>query len=493
MTSAEVRQPSATCSIASFDTTPGDVAIAIAVGGPTQAIVTAQDAADNVHGEYAIDVLDNGIVQHLAQMQTAMFKPRTAEDSFVNLYDGKAGHMLLFNGYLSNPAYNSMPGSVGDVFTVAHPLMVLSGYRPYIYASPLLERGAAIYQDFDSPCMSERFIQVLKSMRDRWIPFSKAGATTMVSEQTLALYAVIHQQNEMIFPMLEKIFMSEESKAGTTWKNLDAFVADTKRNANISLFMEATILQQTGNFLENIASFESAFQTVLVPNVATSLSELAEPPGHFCSWADAVGYTSEQHTLEVTEIQFSGGNRGYLPVCNVMVYGQVSDQFRKGNQYGIPCTTPAIWPTVDYAGGRSLITYGPPWVGPISTTTGEVTEQPVFQADAGRDLAIAAKRIVAAHALVAKISDKVVHPVLQEWAKNLYEFSSLQSAVGNIMIPMDTSIKPGYRYNVCNKTDKLFSGFLVSASHRLTSYGGRGKATTNLTFTHVKTEGFELP
>jgi hypothetical protein len=86
-----------------------------------------------------------------------------------------------------------------------------------------------------------------------------------------------------------------------------------------------------------------------------------------------------------------------------------------------------------------------------------------------------------------------VAKVLERWAKQHYVDFALASSNAKIVTELNVQVTPGKRNTVVSPNGALFKGFLTEVTHTLSSIPRNLQASTELLFSYVEAEGFELP
>ena len=493
--SAKIYQPSVTAAVGNGEVFSGNTpvqraTISLCVGDLSRAsLIMHRTPTGNSN---LVDALNLDYTQLIGKAQNLLFSARRAADSIITAQDGK-GNTLNFKGYLANLGGNAGIGSVGYPCVVAHESVRLSGYRGNIYAFDAMYRNEAADEpdpgtiptmDFSSTSMATRFMEVLNFMLSRWKDHQGGNNETPWS---LALRQAWHGLNSDIFPDLKNVMNGSDE--GTTWPQFSAF--QQTDHQKLSEFVWDLITQQSGNFFGNLSLFEQGFQCQFIPDFNVNSGIL----GYFTSWYDMSQATGTTVKLPVTQFTVSGGDKTFLPVTHVFISGAVASVWRDGSDTGqgtIPSATFYVYPETPYAGGQVLQNSGPPWLDTPSAG------MPVAQDDgsqfAGLDLDAYKSGRKQANTYIGTIMDDIKKPVIKRWAQNLYVFSALERSTASFSIPLDLSLKPGQRLNVCTEDGKqLFSGFLAQVTHTVLTGEESGESSTTVMFSHVEAGGFTLP
>lgn len=468
----------------------------LSAGGQSTCFLTLQERVDAVgKGGKAVDALSEDIPLRLQTLQSLVFaQAKTAYDSAVTVIDGV--NQLNFRGYLSNPSFSNAPGSMGPSYTLMHESAILGNYRSHIYQFSELERqinklNPFQYKQTDAD-IAVRFMSVLDQTVKDWVNVYSKNVQTEVPI-SIEQKAAWHKMNLVVYPYLKAVM--DASKGAVVW-DLFSQLTDVASQGEISTYIASLLSEKYDSFTTVLEQFERSFQCLFVPSFPPDASQAF---GKLVSYHDIAAGKTTPLKLPITVLQFSGGNRAALPVTHVLVQGAVNQSWRtnaisQGRQ-GTPTPMLAAWPPTVYAGGRVLVDSGPPWMRGILPQ--DFAASAVFDPAQGLDLSVYQSGRVKINVLINKLYE-VKADIMQQWAKNLYEFSSLENSTCNLEVPLDVSIVPGQRYAVQNMSGtQFFTGFLAQVAHRISvqgrAAGSAGVAVTSLTFTHLNAGNFTLP
>jgi hypothetical protein len=500
-----VNAPWASANINGDDRPLGQVTMSLACGGVSRCLVTSYENNDAA-GEsgVAIDALAEDVATELADQQGSMFEMTSTANSAVTVNDGT--HTLVFRGFPSNPSYNNSLGGTGLSHVLIHEAAILSAYRSFIYLQPeLVYKQTDLFVGADgkgltSTEMTTRFMEVLDIIVNTWEKSSSRSSSSDTTGQGEPTFSLIqrearHIQNQAIYPRLKQIM--DGSLHGATWLELKSSDVSSglQQNAQVSKHIAELLGEKVGDFFNTLGNFGQSFHSMFVPEFPAGPDRL----GHFVSY-DTIGNANilsglSTLYLPITNLQFSGGNRGYLPLTHVLVNGEFTSQYRDNSGTGqgnlqLPLVT--VYPTNPNLAGLGANFPGPPWLTPVLYE--DVDRSKIFIPQHRLDLkryAAAVKRVQDAAGTLVKGYKK---DILDRWAQNLYTFTALSSTSCSLQIPLDVSITPGARYSVHNmKQDLIFTGFLAQVNHRLQVQPRQGVASTDLTFSHVCAGDFTLP
>jgi hypothetical protein len=231
------------------------------------------------------------------------------------------------------------------------------------------------------------------------------------------------------------------------------------------------------DFSSTISQFCSMFQMVFVPSTD------GKSPGKFISYRKMLSDAEDKDVL-ISSLSMSPGSSRFLTVSGVIMQGGPGDNF-----FGVLSSGSGIvsWPESIPENGELIPMRVPSWI-PAEEFPEEVTADGTTL-----DLNENAKN-VEAQAGKIKTDCELVAKLIKEIARLAYNNAALGTASATITTVLDVSWEIGKRYAVKQAGgDLLFSGFLKGLSHRVSSSVDSPEAVTQLSFSHVETNGFTLP
>lgn len=456
-----------------------------------QMVVHQQDSAENS----AIEVLSEDFITVIANSQKSLFENALTPNMEVTLTDG-AGASLVLRGFNGAPGYEYKQGAIGFQRQLLHEGVALNLLKTNIY-SPDIKQGARTGSSYALEhrdpkvnirgSIAKRFYDISALYTRKWIQ----NRASIPSNSFSATADRQHAINLQLFPILERIL--DNSRGTTNWVNSLDDIQIVGVNDQINDVLADIFLKSDGEFMQQFAALNANFPGFFAPSLV---------PGEY----GTLYRTADLMTDNVTEINFLlreirfNSQRSNLPATQVIVRGSPQIEFRSGvgGTYAHVATKPPVvvtWPSETPAMGIGVDSAMPAWL------NGSANQFPINTYVAKEMLS--ADEYIRAKAVAQSYGQRVANPqinnFLKEWAHGQYvDFALAQSQI-YLSVPLAVSLVPGKRYqiNLASESGQFFPafrGFLAGLTHNFTIQSrSDGVAMTDLFFTHVEAQGFELP
>lgn len=411
------------------------------------------------------------LIKKLADAQNAMFQP--AQIKNVSVKDG-SGQSLDFTGYDGGPSHSVMFGGVSNGKTIIHRCSKLFFINTSIYSLPATEYALLPDEIKSVKSPTEMMKSVLEKCIDK---FSDVlDADTSLTDKAKSIKTRIHNKNKKIietewFPILE----------ASTDSGIEKFAEVVNQIYSVRQKVFDSIYQAYVNsntdFSTVISQFCSMFQMVFVPSTD------GKSPGKFISFKKML-QDAEDKDIVISNLSMSPGSSRFLTVAAVAM------QSAPGNNYwGLMSNGSGIisWPEEVPEEGELVTMQAPSWI-----PSDELPEE-VPNTGTNLDFNANADLIESAAAKIKDSSDLILS-LIKDLCRLAYNNAALGTATAAVSTVLDVSWEIGKRYAVKQAGgDVLFSGFLRGITHRVNSSPDRPEAVTQLSFSHVETNGFTLP
>jgi hypothetical protein len=473
------------------DATIDGITLSYTVGEiPTAQINLHQDS-----GETAKPVLVGEEALKMAEFQKLAFAGEgnklTARVSVTGANGSENWH--AFSGNVLGPTRRVYSSFYANGAKMVHEIEQVNSYVPHIYS-------LAYATNRDKPELigkqySNVFVMLNALLKKRHEDFPKimenAKFNDAVSKQSLL---ELHERNMEVYPIIERILVDSEGLGGPTYNGFSNFTADALRTLNTSVFnaLKSTIFSIDRQFFYSLVALGEEFQSFFVPPfVGDSVY------GYFKSHRYKVD-EAQTADLRLVGASFSSSSLNMLPIQRVIVSGQPSKLNRKDKKnqenvfeflgdnptYGVfPKNPPKI-------NGNNFPVSIPSW---IPSTLYEYNTQ---SKNTSRDLELSRRKdsIVNLNDLIKNEIQGPVSEIVEEFGKTTYKNIALANYVVETSSTLNFNVIPGNRYRVADEEGKeLFSGFLYSVSHNISSLSSALDARTAMTFHAVTFSGFQLP
>jgi hypothetical protein len=469
----EVRKPKVTIPDESTDFIEYQATIPFHERAPTLNYDAHGAGGDRVESPTASE-----LIQKVARAQNAMFESPTQKK--VTMEDG-SGKSASFSGYETGPLYNIMFSGLRNGKTLVHRCSRLSFINTAIYrpardtvVAEVIEKSASAA----NPCAALKLI-----LEEIIAQFSKSRSEPEGTTD-FEIRNQIHEDNKKIideewYPILEA-----STKSGIN----DFAAAASNKAIQVTMYnsIRSVYLSGAENFNIIISQFETMFQMCFVPG------HMGETPGKFIPMTDKLS-DPESKEVNIVSLAMSPGPRKFLSPTAVAIRGAPSTEPPVVGQVSKPAGYNMItWPESLPEAGQTVVMQMPSWL--------PAALYPLKIPKTGTNLNInsnyeavqtSQKEMADASTIVAKICADI--------ARLTYNDISLAVASASITCPFDVSWEIGKRYSIKQPNTKsagssvLFSGFLISVTHRVSSKPAQPEATTQLIFSHVEANGFTLP
>ncbi len=429
-------------------------------------------------------------------------------------YDSKKpndGHELRLKGFLGKPEFRIREGDVFLNYSLVHAKAVMQAFNTRIYGAQDLYTFTVPRTFFDFDSASKRIIEassvadrirvVIEGMIRHYSPLPNLVDPTKYDALP------IHNLNLTVVDKIREFL--NLSSITTEIQNISE---PNFQNDNILWTIWNTLLD-SANFFQAIANFNAEFMFQMNADYEGSA---------WLEWSQVnTDIGKREISVPLQNVTFSMANIFQLPILQVLVqangldlYGLTGDvgvfQGEIGPQpieldsgqvihhaivttgdTGTQMTSLARWPLAvpRNAIGVIYLLAPPRWLNPELTTFDLAAALSKLGDKKGHLQATidAALSLKAEMHGAAKTRDQVMTYMAKQQFKKLY----LETTTGQITIPLNLRVRPGYHYLVSSVTgETLFTGYLVSVSHdvMITSDSGAA-ATTSLGFTHIKAPG----
>lgn len=479
----EVRKPKVTIKGESTDSVTYTASMPVSAGMdgcPSVRYSSHKAGGDRVESPTAKE-----LIQKIADAQKAMFEPPIAKD--IVIYDG-AGNSTIFTGFDTGPHHDIMFGGVNNGKNLVHRCAKLFFINTSVYRPPPPEPGqsteeptAAAIEFLDgvkNPCAALKII-LQNIIKDFLATRGEAAGTTDYKIRTKVHEANIKIIEEEWYPILD---------ASTESAIPDFAAASANVTIQVTLYdsIRSVYLSGAADFSALISQFESMFQMKFVPG------HMGIQPGKFIP-ATAMLADPEDREVNIVSLSMNPGPKKFLVPTAVAMRGAPSKGPPPVGQAIQPAGSDmVVWPETMPEAGQTLVMQMPSWL-PEDLFPTEIPKLGEIL-----DLNLNLELVKASNEQKAVAAD-IVQKICVSIARLAYNDISLSSASASIVCPLDITWEIGKRYNikqpstVSGESSALFSGFLRSVQHRISSSPSKAEASTQLTFSHVEANGFTLP
>lgn len=405
--------------------------------------------------------------------------------------DDGIGNTQTFEGYIVDGAYTLATGQVGFKQTLIHKSALLNNLQTGIYLFDSLYRTPT-----KLPAGGNKYSSWMKSCLDDIITSwqTSIGVTTAIGQSTKNYMNRVHGENGSPKQIWDSILDNSEDE-NDYLSSITTDSNDVSLHSAIVNFIRGIYSTSSGSFLQTIDTFGSQFQIKYVPAVFASSSATF---GKFVSYETMID-SGEAKALNIRAMSVRTGISDIIPIGQVAVHGIPTTMYRDNAPRNSPSSVPpevATFP--DSSGstyGRSTKTMAPSWL-PVSLDMGSSDSSEARE----DNLNVSVYKQTASEKVrdKQKVVDTIVKKAVVNWAKNMYVDLSISGAVAEISIKLDLSWELGKPYAVQAMLEggdgvDLFTGFLSSMTHTVSSNPSSPSASTTLVFTHVRASGFSLP
>jgi hypothetical protein len=421
------------------------------------------------------------------------------------------GHELLLKGFLGQPEFRIREGDVFLNYSLVHAKAVLQAFNTRIYGAQELYTFTVPRHFFDLHAAGERVINA-SSVADR----IRVIIDGMLTHYT-PLPNLVDPTKYDAFPIHNlNLTVVDKVREFLNISSITTEIQDISepnfKNDNLLWTIWNTLLE-SANFFQAIAAFNQEFMFQMNADYEGSV---------WLEWSQVnTDIGDREISVPLQNVTFTMANIFQLPILQVLVqangldlYGLSGDlgvfQGQLGPQpipmdfgkiiqaavvpsgdTGTQMTSLARWPLAipRNAIGTIYLLAPPLWLNPELTTVDMVAALSALGSKKGQlqatiDNALSLKSQMHGD---AKTRDQVMTYMAKQQFKKLF----LEGTTGQITIPLNLRVRPGYHYLVSSVTgETLFTGYLVNATHdvQISSAGGAA-ATTSLSFTHIKAPG----
>lgn len=405
--------------------------------------------------------------------------------------DDGIGNSKTFEGYIVNGAFTLATGEIGYRQTLIHKSAILNNLQTGIYlfdnlyrVPSKLPKGGNTYSSWMKACLEDMVESWQKSI----------NVTTSVSKNTKDYMNKVHGENSAPRQAWDSI-LADSKDENSYLEAIAGGSNDVSLHNALVNFIRGVYSTASGSFLQSLDTFGSQFQIKYVPAIFSGEDSTF---GKFVPYA-AMIENGEAKALSIRALSLRTGISDIIPIGQVAVHGVPTTMYRSKNPGGVPTSVPpevASFPESSDNPGRSTKTMAPSWL-PINLDMGssdDSSESPKDNLNAAIHKKTASEKVTEKQ----KVVDTVVRKAIVEWAKNMYVDLSISGAVAEVSVKLDLSWELGKPYAVQAMLEggdgvDLFTGFLSSITHTISSNPASPRASTSLLFTHVRASGFSLP
>jgi hypothetical protein len=458
-------------------------------------IPTAQVNLHQANGDAAKPVLVGEEAIKMAEFQKLAFAGQgnrlTANVSVTGANGAENWH--VFSGNVLGPTRKVYSSFYANGAKIVHEIEQVNSYVPHIYSLAYsVQRGTPELIDKQ---YSNVFVMLNELLKKRHEDFPKIMATAKFNDAASKQSLIqLHERNMEVYPIIERILVDSEGLGGPTYNGFSKFTADALRTLNTSVFnaLKSTVFSINRQFFYALVALGEEFQSFFVPPfIGDSVY------GYFKSHRYKVD-EAQAADLRLIGASFSSSSLNMLPIQQVIVSGQPSKLNRKekNNQENIfeflgDNPTYGVFPkNPPKTNGNNFPVSIPSW---IPSTLYEYKTQ---SKNTSRDLELDRRKesIVNLNELIKNEIQGPVADIVEEFGKTTYKNIALANYVVETSSTLNFNVIPGNRYKVSDEEGKeLFSGFLHSVTHNISSLSSALDARTTMTFHAVTFSGFQLP
>lgn len=488
----------------------------------------AGDSLTNRLGSVGIDINQFSILSRVTQ-EKILNEYNVDPDTQLIIDDGD-GNQTLMKGFLGQPQFRMRDGEVFLAFSLVHAMAVLQSMNLRIYGDQKYYGLTGLLQMFDFDDAS-RAVLAGFSIADRvQILINGMMRTTNFYKTNLDLgqYDGLPIDN-LNREVLSKVTAFLSASSATTIINgigdSGDFTTGTFDNTNLlnTIFV---ILNESPNFLQALGPLCETFMLQMNADYQGSAwlewnQVNTSPTVKKYSLSPTPTTITRTISVPLKQVSFNMANIFQVPILQAIVQGAGSDLYAFSSYFGVKQGTSAILPgrsdasaainagvaaTGDYSlrltasalwpqviPRNSIGTFymldAPNWLNPdlVSLEESILFESVSADTDTYEVAVDAYKRYEAKMEGAAAVRERIMQYMAKQQFRSLY----LGGTTGQIAIPMNLAVKPGYTYMVKSITgEDLFTGYLVSVVHDLmVDPEGNGSATTSLAFSHITAPG----
>jgi len=469
----EVRKPKVTVPGESTDSIQYQASMPLSEGAPSIRYSSHGAGSDSVENPTASE-----LIQKVAQAQNAMFEEPTKNT--ITMEDG-SGNSATFNGYDTGPHHDIMFGGVNNGKNLVHRCSRLAYINTSIYRPA---REAVVGEVIEKAASAANPCAALKLILEEIIAQFLQSRQEPEGTTDFEVRNKIHEANKKIIDEEWYPILDASTESGIN--DFSAVASKTSIQLTMYNSIRSVYLSGSNDFSVIIAQFETMFQMCFVPG------HMGQDPGKFIPMSAKLS-NPEDREVNIVSLSMNPGPRKFLSPTAVAVRGAPNAQPPVAGQVTRPAGYDMItWPESLPASGQTVVIQMPSWLPQelyplqIPKTGNNLDFDSNYQS-----VQSAQQESADAATLVANICKDI--------ARLTYNDISLASASASINCPFDVSWEIGKRYSVKQPStgsgggSVLFSGFLRTVTHRVSSSPARAEAITQLIFSHVEANGFTLP
>ena len=491
---AEIRAVNVTAAINGQDIKVSNLEVSNRVGTLATVRVTGHNAEDAKATEQSTKLsLEKFAGQAGALQAYVMQQTRNSPDVQISATDGAS--RMLFNGFLSAPAFAVSNGSADMLYSAVHEAAQIGFYRGDVFQQSGfgLDHAATNREKVFDPMKWTPFDgsiaqQILEQLNRMTKIFEKLGPQTVTNGVAYQLALQLEEQNAVWLPYVQRFLQA--SVATTRIPNITHY--DFQLDTAIRRDLWRTICSEGGllSALVNIVAKEYGLQFVC---------QLTGTPS---ARLELLGYVNAQPTtlsIPAESFSFSTGGELSLPIKGVIVKAArppntFTDALavEKSNQFS---TAVAFYPpnAAVSPGSRLVVLDAPNW---FNSGNVRIKFDPETHT-APSSLKAFRNQHPTLAALVRKTNTDA-QSILTWWAKGKFAYLSLAPAQATAHIPLNFGIQVGRVYAVqvydsTGASGALFQGYVEGVTHRISSREGGLDASTTVYFTHVQANGYTQP
>lgn len=483
MESRDVKEITVDVTIGGKTVHPTKVALYESINSIPYATVDYVPDTDIEAEEGSIPMGSEKVFKVMGELQEKMFDVQEA-DSDILLADAFGGS-IYFKGRANAPMYSLQAGAVSFMQKIDHEMSLVNVFNAASYVPE--KANINFSQHIQDKNVPEIFLDILQTLMDRFPTVLAKSKTTTLSKKAMEVQHNLNKDTRVkgVIEEIMKVSCENEEDGGGphfAWEKLAKWMDAADHGKTLCQRLADIIMANTGGFFGNLLQFANDFQELYIPDFESagylksrrlifngikemkvdiiSCSLSTGTMGWFPS--RAVGIESPEALANDKNVNFSKQNNDYI------TYPELPDDITKVPSI-IPCPAPPWLPRL-WARFRSQKV-------PCGTPVNQRDIMEVSQTE---------KVIKEGVKDTDKKQEDSRTNMVYEWAKNAYIWEVLQSSSCAITTELKLDFKVGVRYRVLNTEGKpLFSGLLTSIAHCISVDGEKGKATTDLSFSHV--------
>lgn len=427
----------------------------------------------------------SAVLKETANLQRYVFNESPAEvDSRVvisSTTDGEEGVSLVFDGIVAGGGYALSGNAINRTYNLVHRAALLGLWDGSIYSYGFID---TYLDQLDAVAGSvadkiEAVINKLLHPRDLTVEEAWADAG-VANPDVIARLSQTHTVNTKVLPAILRCL--QDSRALTEQPLLDG---------NIDENHKLNLLRYIKDALVNSVSFLTSTLEYLRPGFGLQFVCNTWDDGGVGVLANLDVTTAAAIPLRVSQAQVSAvvGGRKDVPLRGVTVeYVVPAGYLVLPTDYDVALPIVAgRYPANFGTGGRVLHIDPPPWIQP------DVNYPPVLSNPEQADLG-ALQDAFARYKKDIKTKLNPFTDLLNDWARQRYQYLALLNSRVNVAIPLDLSIRPGRVIELIDRVSgvSLLTGYVAEVEHRIVSRPSAPSAGTTLQLTHVQAAGFTL-